>query len=90
MLKEYETRSVSILACEILEGGKLSQVKGSKDRYKYEHKGKGGILTILEFDGNGHEPEAGDFIIQRTKDDVYLCPMEAFHEKYRQKGFSLG
>jgi hypothetical protein len=87
MLQPYESVPTSILACPILEKGKLTKVKDSI--WNYHCKGKGGITTSMDFDAGKKTPEAGDYIIQQSKADIYHCPKEVFEKKYKPTGFTL-
>jgi len=79
MLKEYSSKPCTVLACEILEEGK---VEGSKAKgYTYTCKGVHGITTLMKFEATV-KPEVGDFIIELSKNDVYHCPKDVFEKKY--------
>lgn len=82
MLKSYDSRPCTVLACEIEEQGEISKTKGKAKSYTYSCKHKAtGINTLLVF-GASEEPKVGDFIIQTSKADIEHCPRDVFEKKY--------
>jgi hypothetical protein len=91
MLKEYDSRPCTVLACLIEETGvvtKLKEKDKSSFKYKYTHKGRGASTTLLEFNAP-EKPEVGDYIIMASKTDVYHCDAKLFAKKYTRKGMSI-
>jgi len=89
MLKDYTTKPMTVLACEITEAGKIEKIKTGV--YKYTERGRGAASTLLEFTKGAKqkEPKVGDFIIRLKKDDIYLCDRETFLKKYACEGMKI-
>jgi hypothetical protein len=88
MLRNYTSKQVNVLACLIEETGTVTKIEDGE--YKYEHKGRGAITTVLIFAvSNKQNPQAGDYIIQLSKEDIYLCPADVFKEKYVVTGMVI-
>ena len=93
MLREYTTRPVKVLACIILEKGKLSKLVDDKGKetgkWRYIEKA-GGLTCQLDFSvPAGVEPVVGDAIIQQSKEDIYHCPKAVFEHKYAVQGMMI-
>ena len=87
MLVEYISKPVTVLACEIKKEGKIKKKEGG---YVYTHKGRGAVMTCLEFTTNAEqEVRTGDFIIKLSNTDCYLCPANVFERKYGIKGMVI-
>lgn len=85
MLRQYNSIPKTVLACMIEDTGTVTKIKAGE--YKYEHKGKGASMTLLVFQTSPkQEPKTGDFIMYENRDDIYLCPADVFHGKYRIQG----
>lgn len=85
MLKTFTTRVVDILACEISADGEMKVL--DEGRWNYQAKGAGALRTNLDFSVSAdQEPEVGDYIIQESKSDCYLCKKAVFDRKYSPKG----
>ena len=82
MLREYTSIPQTVLACMIEDAGTVTKIKAGE--YKYTHKGRGASTTLLTFATSPKQtPKAGDFIIQHSKTDTYLCPKDVFEAKYK-------
>ena len=88
MLREYTSIPQKRLACQIEETGTLEKL--SDGVAKYENK-VGAITELLEFtySANQGKPEPGDYIVQLSKEDVYLVKKDVFEASYRSTGFKL-
>lgn len=91
MYREYNTRPGKVLACCISEKGALSKLvaESGEDTGKYRYKEKSnGLNLILDFSCH-QEPAVGDYIIQQSKTDIYLCPKDSFESKYVPQGMII-
>jgi len=90
MLKEFKNKPQTRLACVIDEKGELVEVK--KGIWKYTHQARGCTKTLLEFTVGAKQkaPEAGDYIVFLSKDDIYLCGKEEFEKAWNPVGMRIG
>lgn len=86
MLREYQSIPQKRLACQIEEGAKVEKLRAGVARYTNK---VGAIQEIMEFQYGDRKPEVGDYIVQVSKDDVYLVKKELFERTYRSTGFKL-
>lgn len=87
MLKEYNSKPTTVLACRIEEGGTIAKLKKT-DMYEYKHKGKGATTTLLQFTAS-KEPAEGDYIMQFRKGEYYHHPEDVFNSMYITKGMTI-
>lgn len=88
MLREYQSKPVSVLACMIEDTGIVTKKKAGE--YEYTHKGRGASTTLLVFSASEKQvPEVGDFIIKLSDEDIYLCKAGVFCEKYNVRGMYI-
>jgi len=95
MFRSYKPRPMTkgLLAVEIKEEfstlKELKVDKEGKGTYEYTSKASAqGMQIRVEFESTTR-PELGDFIIQASKTDVYLCNAEEFNKKYMPTGSVL-
>ena len=87
MLREFITKQKKVLACEILESGKLTKLESGY--YKYNNK-IGAVNVEYEFSVDTKQvPVVGDMIMYLSKDDVYLCKRKVFDDKYSPVGMVI-
>lgn len=85
MLREYNSKPCTILACMIEDTGTVTKIEDAEGTWEYKHKGKGASTTLMVFQAS-KEPVPGDYIIQHSKTDIYHCPADVFASKYAVKG----
>jgi len=88
MLREYNSKPSTVLACMIEDTGTVTKVPKEEGTYLYQNKGKGASTTRMKFKAS-KKPVAGDYIIQHNKEDVYHCTADVFASKYSIKGMVI-
>lgn len=90
MLREFNNKPQTRLACRIEDGGTLEKVK--KGIWKYTNQLKGCTKVELEFQvgATQEDPVVGDYIVYLDANDIYLCDKEKWEASWNPKGMVLG